>query len=521
MLMLIMCANLAVLALLRAARRERELMVRRAIGASHGHVSRQILTETLLLSFGGAVLGTVLGSVALRGLLALAPLGLPRRNEIGIDLIVLSVTVLLALAVGIVIGIAPVAHSARGDITGVLREKSPSRTGGRARYALVLAQLALSMVLLAGTGLLLGSFVRLMRVNPGFDPRGVLNIEMMASRAKYRSGRPVVDAFERHMAALRTLPGVRVVGASGAPPLSGGPDQSGIRFPTSPTNTGDREHDTFLGDVAPATTGYFPAMGIEILAGTEFGPAQRDSAGAKVVVIDDLLAKKYFPNGNAIGQPITIDGDTLHVLGVARHVRMYNLQDVGREQLWVPHTYTPYRGMVVSLRTNGDPTALAAAARRAIRSVDPEQAIIEIAPMTDAVRNSLGQRRLVVTLVGMFAGAALLLAALGVYGVTANSVAQRTREIGIRMALGANRRSVVWSVLSEPTGLVIAGLVIGLLGTYAAGRVVQKLLYGTSPTDPLTLVAVALVLAAVGVIASYFPARRATRVDPMVALRSE
>ena len=216
-----------------------------------------------------------------------------------------------------------------------------------------------------------------------------------------------------------------------------------------------------------------------------------------------------------------IDGDTLRVIGVARHVRMYNLQDVGREQVWVTHTYTPYRGMVVSLRTNGDPSALAVAARRAIRSVDPEQAIITISPMADAVRDSLAQRRLVLTLVGTFAGAALLLAALGVYGVTANSVTQRTREIGIRMALGANRRSVIWSVLGEPTRVVVLGLIIGLAGTYAGGRVIQKLLYGTSPTEPVTLVIVALVLTSVGVIASYFPARRATRVDPMVALRSE
>jgi predicted permease len=344
---------------------------------------------------------------------------------------------------------------------------------------------------------------------------------MMASRGKYTSGRPVVDAFERHMAALRTLPGVRVVGATGAPPLSGGADQSGARFPTSPTNTGKPEHDALLVDTSPATTGYFTAMGIDILAGTEFGSAQRDSAGARVAIIDDLLAKRFFPNGNAVGQPITIDGDTLRIIGVARHVRMYNLQDVGREQVWVTHTYTPYRGLVVSLRTNGDPTALASAARRTIRSVDPDQAIIDIAPMTDAIRQSLAQRRLVLTLVGTFAGAALLLAALGVYGVTANSVSQRTREIGIRMALGANRRRVIWSILSEPTRLVVFGLVIGLAGTYAAGRVVQKLLYGTSPTDPLTLIGVALVLTLVGVIASYFPARRATRVDPMVALRSE
>jgi putative ABC transport system permease protein len=521
MLMLIMSANLAVLALVRAARRERELMVRRAIGASRGHVSRQILIETVILSFTGATVGTGLGVWALRVLLSMAPPGLPRRDEIGIDVVVLGVTVLIALAIGIGIGLAPVIHSARGDIATVLREKSPSRTGGRLRRTLVLAQLALSMVLLAGTGLLLGSFVRLLRVDPGFDSRGVLTMELVASRAKYKSGRPVVDVFERYAAALRALPGVTAVGATGAPPLSAGADQSGLRFPTR-TNPALQQNDGILADVAPVTPGYLAAMGIGLLDGSDFNASHLDSANANVAIIDELLAKRYFPTGRAVGQPLIIDGrDTLRVIGVARHVRMYSLQDPGREQAWVSHRYTPYRGMVIAIRTKGDPTPVAAAAQRAIHAVDPEQAINTVAPMATAVRNSLAERRLVLTLVGMFAGAALLLAALGVYGVTANSVNQRTREIGIRMALGATHRNVIWSVLAEPTGLVIGGLAIGAVATLAGGRLVRGLLYGLSPTDPATLTAVGVVLTAVGLIASYFPARRATHVDPMVAFRSD
>jgi putative ABC transport system permease protein len=216
-----------------------------------------------------------------------------------------------------------------------------------------------------------------------------------------------------------------------------------------------------------------------------------------------------------------MDGDSLRIIGVARHVRMYNLQDAGREQMWVPHAYTAYRYMIFAVRTKGDPLALSGAARRAIRAVDADQPIVRMTRMTDNVRDSLAERRLVLTLVGAFAAAALLLAGLGVYGVTANTVTQRTRELGIRMALGADRGSVVWSVLSEPARLVAAGLVIGLVGTFAAGRVVERLLYGIRATDPLTLAAVAIVLLTVAVIAGYLPARRATHVDPMVALRSD
>jgi predicted permease len=519
-LILIMCANLAVLSLVRAARREREVVVRKAIGAGPGRISRQILTETVLLAAASGVLGTFLGSVALRGLLALAPEGLPRRGEIGIDLRVLAVTLGVAALVGLGMGVAPVFHSLRSDISSVLREKTPSRAGGRLRPGLVLAQLALSMVLLAGTGLLLGSFVRLLRVDPGYSAEQVLTIDLMASRARYATGQPVTDVFSRYLTALRALPGVRAAGASTALPFSGGADQSGVFFPASPTNTGDGEHDRMLGDVGPATAGYFTALGIPVFAGREFDASDRDST-ARVALIDDLVAKRYFPAGGAVGQLVTIDGDSLRVVGVVGHVRMYTLQDQGRGQLYVAHAHLPYRGMTIALRTDREALSLASEARQAIRGVDPEQPIIAMATMRDALRGSLAERRLVLILVGSFAAAALLLVALGVYGVTASTVTQRTRELGIRMALGADRRKVVLSVLGGPARLVTLGLVLGLAGTFATGQIVRKMLYGVSSSDPLTLGAVAVTLLLVTLLASWFAARRATRVDPMVALRSD
>jgi predicted permease len=520
-LMLIMGANLAVLALVRAAAREREMTVRRAIGASHGRVGRQILTETLLLSLAGAVVGTLLASSTLKWILTLAPAQLPRRADIGIDFTVLAVALGIALLIGLGMGLAPMVHSIRADISTVLREKAPSRSGGRVRHLLVLGQVALTMMLLAGTGLLLGSFVRLLKVDPGFEPSSLLAIDLQLSRARYQGGPTVANAFARYADALEAIPGVTAVSASGALPLSAGADQNGAWFPGSPTNTGKSETDFMLVDVAPVTEGYFATTGIPLLAGEEFTAANRDSAFFRVAIIDDLLAKRFFPGGQAVGQIAIVDGDTARIVGVARHVRMYSLEEEGRPQIWVPHGWVPYRRMSMAVRTSGDPAALIGLARAAIRQIDPEQVIIEMSPMSERVSQTLAERRLALLLVGTFAGSALLLAALGVYGVTASGVTQRTRELGLRMALGATRRTVVGTVLSEPARLVTFGLAIGLAGTALAARLVRRLLYGISPLDPVTLVGVAVVLFAVTIVATYLPARRAIRVDPMVALRSD
>jgi predicted permease len=521
MVILIMGANLAVLALVRAARREHEMVVRRAIGAGSGRVARQVLTETLLLALAGALTGTLLGRWALHGLLWLAPPGLPRRAEIGVDLSVLAVTLGVAVAVGMGMGLASVAHSVRGSITAVLREKAPSHAGTPLRRALVLVQVALSVVLLAGTGLLLGSFVRLLEVDPGFDPDHVLTVELRAPEGSYPRGRPVFNVFQRYADALRAMPGVRAVGGSSAPPLSSNADQWTVRFPGAPGNTGNTDQDRLLVDVGAATPGYFQAMGIELVAGREFDRSNDDSTGARAAIIDEALARRFFPGLSPVGRMMLADDDTLRIAGVARHIRMYTLEDTGREQIWLPHALVSYRYLVLAARTSGEPLALAAAARTAIHGVDPGQPIIAVSTMRSAIGDSLAQRRLVLILVGGFAAAALLLAGLGVYGVASTTVAQRTRELGIRMALGADRRRVIREVLSGPARLVAFGLLLGLAGTWPAGRAVQRLLYGVTPMDPIVLGGVSLLLVAVAVLAGYLPARRATRVDPMIALKAE
>ena len=455
-------------------------------------------------------------------LLRIAPPNLPRRDEIGLDATVVLVTLGLALTLGVIMGLVPVLHSARADISSVLREKAPSRSGRGARRSLVLAQLTLSMVLLAGTGLLLRSFMNLLRVDPGFRAENAYTVELVASRATYSEREDVLNAYDRYAEALRGIPGIVAVGATGAPPLSAGTNQSGARFPGAPGNPPPGTRDGILVDDAPVSSGYFRAMGIELLEGSEFDASHRDSTRSRVAIIDDLLSKKYFPRGGAVGARLILDGDSLRIVGVARHINMYGLHFQGREQIWVPYGYEPWRYAVFTIRTTtGEPVALANAVRRAIRRVDRDQAIISVGRMTDAVRSSLAERRLVLTLVAAFAVAALLLAMLGVYGVTASAVTQRTRELGIRLALGADRKAMLWSVVSEPARLVAIGLVLGLALTLAGGRVVRSLLYGMSPTDPLTLVVVALVLLGVAVVATWLPARRATRVDPMIALRAD
>lgn len=519
MLVLIMSANLAVLALVRGARREQELSVRRAIGASQGRVLRQLLTETMLLALAGGSLGTLLGAWALRGLVAIAPPGLPRRGDIHVDMRVAIVTTMVAMLVGVAMALAPVIQLAGADLAAVLRERAPSRAGGSVRRSLLLGQLALSMMLLAGTGLLLNSFINVMHVDQHFTSDHVLLVDVSASPGKFADGRPVVELFDRYEAAIRALPGVESASITGAPPLSARASQTAVGFASSPTNTGVTEHDWVLADNAPIGPDYLRTLGIPLVAGRELTAGDADSATSEVAIIDDVLATRYFPNGSALGHVVTVGSQALTVVGVAKHVRLHNLEDAGRAQVWVPHGRVPLRFMTIVVRTSGDPALLMPDVRRAIRGVDADQAIASMRTMSAAVGAALAQRRLVLILVGAFAAAALLLVAMGIYGVVASSVTQRTRELGIRMALGATRGRVIADVLREPTRLVATGLTAGLIGTLIVGRAAGSLLFGVSVADPLTLASVSLVLLAVAGAAAYVPARRATRVDPMAALR--
>lgn len=521
LLLLIMCANLATLALARASRREREFAVRRALGAGYGRIARQILTETTLVSVGGALLGVLIAWWGIKGLIALAPAGLPRRNEIGIDSVVVLFTLGLGVVVGIVMGLAPLIHSTRSAISSVIGQKATTGGGSRIRNTLVVAQVALSLMLLAGTGLLLSSFARLMRVDAGFSPHGVLAVTYVTPAGKYRGS--VAAAYHQRMVErMRQIPGVQLVSVGSAPPLSGGADQSGVDFPGSPTNTGKNEHDRLLVDFMTAGPNYFATLGIPMVEGREFRPGD-DSAAAQVLIIDEELAKRYFPKMSAIGQRVRIDSDTtpITVVGVVKPVRMYNLQDPGRPEVYSPDAQSTYRGVTMVMRTSGDANRLKPTVRAAFHEVDPEQPITRIETMDDVVTASLGESRLVLVIVSAFALTALLLAAIGIYGVTSASVAARSKEVGIRVALGAQRSEVLGLMVRRPLVLVSGGVMLGLIGTAATGTLIAKLLYGVSPTDPLTIAAVTLGLLVVAALSAFAPARRATNVDAAQVLRAE
>jgi putative ABC transport system permease protein len=521
LLVVTMCANLATLSLARASRREREFAVRRALGAGFGRVARQVFTETMFISVIGAGAGVVLAIWGLRGLLALAPAGMPRRSDIGIDPVVVGFTLSLGVIVGIAMGLAPLIHSARTDISGVIGEKSTTGRGSRMRGALVVAQVALSLMLLAGTGLLLASFSRLMKVDGGFDADGVVLLSYVTPMGKYQ-GDALVAYHQRVVDRMRSLPGVTAVGLTTAPPLSAEGNQAGVEFPESPVNTGDRQKDAMLIDFLTAGPGYFKAMGVPVLEGREFGPADVGPNG-QLAVIDEQLAKRYFPKGSAVGRRIVVDGDTadVRVIGVVGTVYQYGLREAGRAQMYAPDAVIPYRGVTTVIRTSADEAATMRAARSAFRELDPGQPIRELTTMRTVVNHSLGESRLVLVIISTFALTAILLAAIGIYGVTSTAVTARSREMGIRVALGARPGEVLSLMVRQPMGLVIAGTAIGVAGTIAAKTVLAKLLFGVSPTDPVTIGLVTATLLGVAFVSIYAPALRATRVDAARVLRAD
>jgi predicted permease len=521
LLVVTMCANLATLSLARASRREREFAVRRALGAGVGRLARQVFTETMFIAVAGAAAGVLLAIWGLRGLLALAPPGMPRRDDIGIDPVVVAFTLGLGVFVGITMGLAPLAHSARADISNVIGERSSTGRGSRMRSLLVIAQVALSLMLLAGTGLLLTSFGKLMKVDGGFDADGVVLLSYRTNSGKYK-GSDRVAYHQRVVDRMRELPGVTQVGLTTAPPLSANLNQSGVAFPESPQNTGDGHHDEILIDFMTAGPNYFRTMGIPLIEGREF-TAGDDSAHGQVAIIDEQLARHFFPKGSALNKRISVDGDTadVRVIGVVGTVYQYGLREAGRPQVYAPDAVIPYSGVTTVMRTRGDEVSLMRAARAAFHDLDPAQPIQELTTMHAVVNQSLGESRLVLIIISTFALTALLLAAIGIYGVTSTAVTARSREMGIRVALGARPGEVLGLMVRRPVGLIGAGIAMGIGGTWASRALLMKLLYGVSPTDPLTLAAAVGTLLAVALVSVYAPAYRATRVDVAGILRAD
>jgi predicted permease len=528
-LLLVLTVNLASLLLARAAEREREFAVSRALGANAAAVGRAMVIEGGVLGLLGGGLGALAGWWGARLLVTLAPLDLPRRQEITLDWRVAAVVLAVGFALGVLAAVLPAAWVARSSLASSLVTVGIRGAGGsqRWRQGIVVAQVALTMVLVCAGGLVVRSFERLLAVDPGFSPDNVLTFRVAMDPRLFPTA---VDAFtfqERVETALTALPGVRSVGATAALPLAvSGPQnsvwswQETISFPSAPGNSGDAQRDTTLVDIIATRAGYADAMSMRVIAGAPFTRARPE--GIQEALIDQQLARRFFPTGTPIGTTIPfINGKSLRVVGVVRQTRLTNLHEDGRPQLFIRAEDWVRQMPVWVVKTAGDPRALIPDVRQVIRRIDPRIPVSSVQAMDDIITDALRQQRISAVMIGGFAVGALCLAAMGLFGMIAGSVARRRGEFAIRLALGASHRRMLHLALAEGALLVVGGMLIAVPGIYAAGDLIRSLLVDVSPWDPPTLSAVAAGMLFVTVSACYVPARRVLRIDPASLLRQD
>ena len=518
--LLIACANIANLLLARGSSRTREFAVRVAIGAPRKRVIRQLLTESVLLAAAGGLAGVMLGGWALDALVAMAPEGTPRLNEIRMDVSVFAFAALLTIVTGLLFGLGPALQASGGDVTSSLKEGARGSTalGGRAlRRSLVAAEVAIALVLLTGGGLLLRTFVKLQAADLGFNPENVLVGFVNPPRATHDTAEKLRAYYDQILEKAAALPGVQTAALASVLPLSGDSDTSfsieGRPEPASQSET----PVTWYREVSAS---YFDAMGMRIKRGRGFTSKE----AAPSVVVNETMANRYFPGEDALGRRVRFGGDDtpwFTIIGIVADAKVRGAREAPRVETFIPYWQQTERGMNIVLRTRTTPTQLAAPLKQAVYSVDRAIPLQSVGTLGDIVRDSIDQPRFVASLAMVFAVLALALAAIGLYGVMSYTVAQRTTEMGVRMALGANPSQVTRLVLADALRLTGAGLVIGIAGSLLVARWLSAQLYGVGPADPETLVFTSVVLVTVAVIASAVPARRATAVDPIVALRAE
>ena len=521
--LLIACANVANLQLARATGRRREMSLRAALGAGRSRLVRQLLTENLVLSALGGAAGVLFARWGIGALVNAVPGGLPAFGDVGIDRGVLLFSATLTVGAGLLFGIAPAVHASRARLTDALSLRTGEAGHGRRldpRQMFAALQLALCIVLLAGAALLERSLGALRDVNVGFDPHNVLTAEFRLPAAKYRSDTAVTEFMQRAIGAVRAIPGVQSAALANAVPLSGNFGLNAYLPAGSPPM--DPAHEP-TAQVNGVTDQFFRTMRIPLIAGRDFDGRDRADA-APVVIVDYELARRAWPHASAIGKQLTVRFSpvvTATVIGVVGNVKQLTVGEPLSPQIYVPITQQPGIFNSVVARTSGDPMLLAGALRSAIWSIDPDQPVWKVRSLDSLVDRDMAGPRFAVVLTAAFALLALTLAVVGVYGVMSFTVAQRTHEVGIRMALGARRSDVTRMVLVQGGRVVLVSLAFGLIGALGAGRLIRNQLFGVSAADPVALLGVTLGLGLVALAACCLPARRAARVDPMVALRAE
>jgi predicted permease len=533
LVLLIACANVANLLLARSTARAREFAIRAALGASRGRIVRQLLIESVVLSLAGGLLGIAVAGFALHALLAALPYTLPRSGNIGLHWPVLLFTLLTSIVVGVLFGLVPALQSARSDVQDALKKVSRGASAGRnaSLGRLVMVQFALTLVLLTGAGLLLRSIRNLWHVNPGFDTRNVISFQVGLSPSLTQTPAGTRTAYQQLLARIRQVPGVEAADLTNIVPLSGGDNGGPFWIGTAqPASLQEAPHALYF------WTGpdYLKTMGIPLLQGRFFTSADQIDSG-KVVVIDSVLAQTFFPGRNAVGQTLTVGHwGAARIVGVVGHVRHWGLDDPGSynpRQIYIPAYQLPdsivtdfFRTLTLLMHTGLPPAEVMPAIRDVVYASSPDQPVYDVKTIDEVVSESMASRSLPIVLLGVFAALALLLASIGIYGVVSYSVTRRTQEIGIRMALGANRRQIFRMIVQQALEMAGAGLGVGIVAAVALVRMMPSfshLLYGVGQSDPLTLLVVSGVLLIAAVVACYIPARRATRSDPMDCLRTE
>jgi len=539
--LLIACANIANLLLARASARQKEMAIRSAMGAGRWRIARQLLTESVFLSLVGGALGLLVARWGIQLILYISPNAIPRSREIGLDWRVLAFTIGVAFLTGILFGLVPALQAGIVDVHETLKETARSASGRHwLRSSLVVVEVATTLVLLIGAGLMIRSFSRLQQVNPGFSYEHLSSFTVSLPQKKYPNEEQRDQFFTQLLQNVRQLPGVESSAAASGLPLGNNGWQTSFIVDGKPIPP---RGQTPLMEACLVTPDYFRTMNIPLQRGRYFddhdnrawlagrdlsklNEGEKGIAGVNVIVIDEEFARRYWPGEEAVGKRIRLgiddDAPTLTVVGVVGRVKMEGLsQDSKRVQGYFAFAQMPFSGMTVITKASTDPNQLIAAMRQQVRAVDPDQPIYNIRTMNEIRSDSVAPERLNLTLLSIFAGIALVLAIVGIYGVMSYTVTQRTHEIGIRMAIGAQPRDVFKMVIGQGMILALVGVAVGLFGAFALTRLMATMLFGVEPTDPATFASIAVLLTGVAFVACYIPGRRATKVDPVVSLRYE